>query len=123
MQQDQFLDVIDRDEAERRFHAVLDLRPLASEDVSLADAWQRLGVPLIIGETGELGPNRAGWLRYLLGEVELARNAGVPVLGVCWYPIVSTPDWQDPTTLFAGGWWDSVASGSRLPIRAALWLS
>src|SRR6516164_1747748 len=28
MQQDQFLDVIDRDEAERRFRAALDLRPL-----------------------------------------------------------------------------------------------
>jgi mannose-6-phosphate isomerase-like protein (cupin superfamily) len=83
-------------------------------NVMLADAWQRLGVPLIIGETGELGPNRAGWLRYLLAEVEVARAAGVPVLGVCWYPIVSTPDWQDPTTLFAGGWWDSVARGNRL---------
>jgi mannose-6-phosphate isomerase-like protein (cupin superfamily) len=83
-------------------------------NVMLADAWARLGVPLIIGETGELGPNRAGWLRYLLGEVEVARNAGVPVLGVCWYPIVSTPDWQDPTTLFAGGWWDSVPRGNRL---------
>jgi putative molybdopterin biosynthesis protein len=30
-EQDQFLDVIDRDEAERRFHAVVDLRPLGEE--------------------------------------------------------------------------------------------
>src|SRR5262245_21072928 len=36
MRQDQFLDVIDRDEAERRFHAVLDLRPLKEEEVALA---------------------------------------------------------------------------------------
>src|SRR2546423_2783848 len=42
MQQDQFLDVIDRDEAERRFHAVLDLRPLPAEDVPLALALQRV---------------------------------------------------------------------------------
>jgi putative molybdopterin biosynthesis protein len=34
-QQDQFLDVIDRDEAERRFHAALDLRPLDAEEVPL----------------------------------------------------------------------------------------
>jgi putative molybdopterin biosynthesis protein len=42
MQQQQFLEVIDRDEAERRFHAVLDLRPLEAEDVPLADALQRV---------------------------------------------------------------------------------
>jgi putative molybdopterin biosynthesis protein len=35
MHQEQFLDVIDRDEAERRFRAVLDLRPLDTEDVPL----------------------------------------------------------------------------------------
>ncbi len=42
MQQEQFLDVIDRDEAERRFRAVLDLRPLPAENVALADALGRV---------------------------------------------------------------------------------
>jgi putative molybdopterin biosynthesis protein len=42
MQQDQFLDVIDRDEAERRFRAALDLRPLSAEDIPLADALGRV---------------------------------------------------------------------------------
>src|SRR5258708_756235 len=42
MQQDQFLDVIDRDEAERRFHVVLDLCPLPAEKISLAEALQRV---------------------------------------------------------------------------------
>src|SRR6266853_285749 len=42
MQQDQFLDVIDRDEAERRFRAALDLRPLAAESVPLAEALGRV---------------------------------------------------------------------------------
>jgi putative molybdopterin biosynthesis protein len=42
MRQEQFLDVIDRDEAERRFHAVLDLRPLEAEDVPLDEALQRV---------------------------------------------------------------------------------
>src|SRR5882757_7035706 len=40
--QQQFLDVIDRDEAERRFRAALDLRSLAGEEVPLADAWNRV---------------------------------------------------------------------------------
>jgi putative molybdopterin biosynthesis protein len=42
MNQEQFLDVIDRDEAERRFRRVLDLRPLEPEEVSLAHALHRV---------------------------------------------------------------------------------
>jgi putative molybdopterin biosynthesis protein len=42
MRQDQFLDVIDRDEAERRFRAVLDPRPPAAEDVPLSEALGRV---------------------------------------------------------------------------------
>src|SRR5437016_229176 len=41
MEQDQFLDVIDRDEAERRFRAVLNLQPLEAEEVTLAVALNR----------------------------------------------------------------------------------
>jgi putative molybdopterin biosynthesis protein len=41
-EQEQFLDVIDRDEAERRFHAVLDLRPLGDEVVPLGRALGRV---------------------------------------------------------------------------------
>src|SRR5262245_59067184 len=40
--QQQFLNVIDRDEAERRFRAVLDLRPLPAETVSLGQALGRV---------------------------------------------------------------------------------
>lgn len=40
--QDQFLDVIDRDEAERRFRAALPLQPLGSERVSLTEALGRV---------------------------------------------------------------------------------
>lgn len=42
LRQEQFLDVLDRDEAERRFRAILDLRPLAAEPVPLAEALGRV---------------------------------------------------------------------------------
>jgi putative molybdopterin biosynthesis protein len=42
LEQQQFLKVLDRDEAERRFHAVLDLSPLETEVIPLSDAWQRV---------------------------------------------------------------------------------
>ncbi len=40
-QQDQFLDVIDRDEAEARFRAALSLQPLGAEEVQLTEALGR----------------------------------------------------------------------------------
>jgi putative molybdopterin biosynthesis protein len=42
MEQSQFLDVIDRDEAEKRFHAALDLTPLGGETVALDQALGRV---------------------------------------------------------------------------------
>jgi putative molybdopterin biosynthesis protein len=42
VKQEQFLEVIDRDLAERRWHAALDLSPVAAEDVPLADALGRV---------------------------------------------------------------------------------
>jgi putative molybdopterin biosynthesis protein len=41
-EQDQFLDVIDRDEAQRRFEAALRLEPLGVEKVPLHEAWGRV---------------------------------------------------------------------------------
>lgn len=42
MKQDQFLHVVDRDEAERRFRSAVPLRPLPAERVSLEEAWSRV---------------------------------------------------------------------------------
>jgi putative molybdopterin biosynthesis protein len=59
MQQDQFLDVIDRDEAERRFRATLDLRPLPAEDVTLADALGRVLAADVVAPIDVPGFDRA----------------------------------------------------------------
>jgi putative molybdopterin biosynthesis protein len=42
VKQEQFLEILDRDEAERRWHAALDLTPLGSERAPLADALGRV---------------------------------------------------------------------------------
>jgi putative molybdopterin biosynthesis protein len=59
MEQEQFLDVVDRDEAERRFRAVLDLRPLPSEEVPLADALNRVLAQDVIAPVDVPGFDRA----------------------------------------------------------------
>ncbi len=42
MSQEQFLDVIDRDEAERRFQGAISLEPLGTEEVALEEAFERV---------------------------------------------------------------------------------
>ena len=53
------------------------------------------GRSLLITETGAEGPNGPGWLRYVGGEVRAARRAGLPVEGICLYPVMDYPGWDD----------------------------
>jgi putative molybdopterin biosynthesis protein len=58
-QQDQFLQVVDRDEAVARFHRHLDLRPLGRERVPLLDALNRALASPIVAQVDVPGFDRA----------------------------------------------------------------
>ena len=59
--QEQFLDCIDRDEAERRFHAVLRLAPLGAKTVQLADALGRVLADDVVAEVDVPGFDRSNF--------------------------------------------------------------
>jgi hypothetical protein len=67
-------------------------RPLSE---MLKEAQQRYGVPVFLAETGAEGSSRAAWLNYVCAEVREAMAQGVPVAGVCLYPVVDYPGWED----------------------------
>ena len=62
--------------------------------------------PLVLAETGSSGDSRAGWIEFLAREVAKALERGVHLHGICLYPIVTSPDWEDPTAFFDGGIFD-----------------
>jgi beta-glucosidase/6-phospho-beta-glucosidase/beta-galactosidase len=70
----------------------------------LADVHDRYGRPIFVAETGIEGEMRPVWLRVVAAEVEAAQAQGVPVDGLCFYPILDYPGWDDdrhcPTGLF-----------------------
>ncbi len=67
-------------------------RPLAD---MLAEVHARYGRPILIAETGAEGSARASWLHYVCGEVKEARERGVPVAGICLYPVLDYPGWDN----------------------------
>jgi hypothetical protein len=70
----------------------------------LTDFYERYHRPVFVAETGIEGDSRPAWLRMVGHEVAAARLAGIPVGGICVYPIVDYPGWEDerhcPTGLF-----------------------
>jgi beta-glucosidase/6-phospho-beta-glucosidase/beta-galactosidase len=74
----------------------------------LRDARDRYARPIFIAETSHFGSGRARWLREVASETELARRSGVDVNGICLYPIVDRPDWEDGTHWHNSGLWDVV---------------
>ena len=61
----------------------------------LADVHARYARPLLIAETGAEAANGPGWLRYVAGEARTALRMGLPLLGLCLYPVMDYPGWDD----------------------------
>jgi hypothetical protein len=61
----------------------------------LADVYERYHRPVFIAETGSENRLRAGWLRYVCTETQAAIADGIPVHGMCLYPILNHPGWVD----------------------------
>ena len=84
----------DPDPRRQPFHALLER------------LYRRYHRPLFISETSHVGEGRARWLRMIADEVATARDRGVPVEGICIYPIIDRPDWDDATHWHHSGLWD-----------------
>ncbi len=67
-------------------------RPLS--DI-LREVWDRYQRPMFIAETGTEDEARPGWLHYVCEEVREAVRFGIPVHGICLYPILNHPGWDD----------------------------
>jgi UDP-galactopyranose mutase len=61
---------------------------------------------MIIGETSHVGVGRAEWIRELTDEVILAVTAGLPLEGICLYPIIDRFEWDNPQHWHNSGLWD-----------------
>jgi beta-glucosidase/6-phospho-beta-glucosidase/beta-galactosidase len=87
-----------------------DYRPLAE---MLVDVHRRYGKPMFIAETGIEDDVRPTWLGIVAREVRAAMRRGVAMEGICLYPIVNHPGWEDDRHCHNGLWDYADASGHR----------
>jgi beta-glucosidase/6-phospho-beta-glucosidase/beta-galactosidase len=72
----------------------------------LAEVYYRYWRPVVVSETSHFGAGRGRWIREVADEVARARDAGVGVEGLCVYPVIDRPDWEDPHHWHNSGLWD-----------------
>ncbi len=70
----------------------------------IEEVYRRYERPLFVAETGIEDEARPAWLRYIASEVRAAILKGNPVEGICLYPVVNHPGWEDDRHCHNGLW-------------------
>jgi hypothetical protein len=91
----------------------LDERPLAEKDPRrlpfrdlVRKVWDRYGGDLLVTETAHVDDMRQPWMEYVANESEALLCEGVPLKGVCLYPILGMPEWHARDQWTSMGLWD-----------------
>jgi hypothetical protein len=95
--------------------------PLAIDDprrLPLADlvraVWHRYETEIVITETSAVGDERGPWLQQLSAMTDQLLDDGVPLRGVCLYPILGMPEWHARDEWAQMGLWDLERDQGRL---------
>jgi hypothetical protein len=89
-------------------------RPFAD---MLQEVHQRYGRPIVVSETGAEGAAKSSWLHYVGAEVEEARRRGASVEGICLYPVLDYPGWENGRLCKVGLLGPADPSGTRALCR------
>jgi hypothetical protein len=89
-------------------------RPLSS---LLIEAHQRYQKPIVLSETSHPGQHRPQWIEFIGEQVGVVLQQQVPLWGVCLYPIIDRPDWNNTHHWHQAGLWDMELQQSGPPKR------
>ena len=81
-------------------------------------AHRRYNRPVVLTETSHPGLDRPKWMAMIGRECVAALRRGVPLWGVCLYPIIDRPDWDFPDQEWHhSGLWDAALRPAAPPLR------
>lgn len=78
-------------------------KPLHGMLEALFERYQR---PILLAETSHVGSGRGAWIKDVSSEVAHALLSGVDIQGICLYPIIDRPDWENSAQWNHSGLWD-----------------
>ncbi len=84
---------------------VLDSRWRPLDDL-LREAHLRYDRPIVLSETSHPGLDRPFWTERIASECSRAIREGVPLWGICQYPIIDRPNWDHLDDWHFAGLWD-----------------
>ncbi|PSJ16004.1 FAD-dependent oxidoreductase [Nitrosomonas supralitoralis] len=77
--------------------------PLSKLLIEIFERYQR---PLLLTETSHVGSGRGAWIREVAQQAILAQQKNVDFHGICLYPIIDRPDWDNPLHWHKSGLWE-----------------
>jgi len=86
----------------------------------LTELHERYDKPVLIAETGAEADARPYWLHHVCAEVRHALDAGVPVDGICLYPVLDYHGWENDRMCSVGLVSMPDARGHRVPFKPLL---
>ncbi len=85
--------------------------PLSTLINQLYSRYQR---PVVLSETSHPLEDRPTWMTFVAHEAKKSIEAGVPLWGICWYPIIDRPDWDHLEPWHHAGVWEIDNSEGKL---------
>ncbi len=78
----------------------------------LLEVQRRYRRPLLLAETSHVGSGRGAWIRETAQQAALAHQHGGDLRGICIYPVIDRPDWEDEHFWHHSGLWDVSLNGA-----------
>jgi len=86
----------------------------------LKEAYERYQKPIVLTETGHFGKHRTQWLEEVTQQCEQALSLQVDLRGVCIYPVIDRPDWDNLNFYSKCGVWDLDKNKNRIPYEPVI---
>lgn len=78
------------------------------------DVYKRYQKPIAITETSHPKEDRPLWITDITEQFVHILNNNIPLWGICIYPIIDRPDWDDLITWHKSGLWDVIHEDGKL---------
>jgi beta-glucosidase/6-phospho-beta-glucosidase/beta-galactosidase len=86
----------------------------------LLEGYNRYGKPVLLSETGHFKEDRPRWMEEVTLECDRAISMGVDLRGICIYPVIDRPDWDNLNYYCNCGLWDMDENKNRIPYEPVI---